>query len=527
MTFTGTHTLLKASMRQDIRNIAPWIMLISVLSASSILAYAWIFPTQEERAGLSMALGSNPAMSLIFGPARDLLTADGFNAWRAGMLGAFFAGLMAILIVIRNSRTQEDSGQAELLASAVLGRGARLAVPLLMAGIASIGLGVVSFLLTWISGGGVASTAILAATFTASGLMFAAVAAVTAQLGSDASTASSLAVGILGVSYVLRGYIDTSTLPDWTLWLTPFGWLERTEPAAGNSPWPLLITLAFTAILIAFAFRLHSRRDFGQGLIVPLPGPDTGGIVTNVWGLAFRLNRGSIIVWIIAITGLGALFGNLISSMGDIVADNPAISVILAAQGGNVDLSMNFVLTILQIIALIAAVMGIGIVLRMYTEEINYRLEPLLAGSLKRSTYLASNALVAFAGSAIAMMLAGVAMGMVAHRRDESMAFRDVLLQAVATIPAVWVLVALALVFIGRAPSRSVASWMGVVATFSLTILGPTFRLPDAIMDISPLRHVPMVAAPVMEWSGLIGLGVACIIFLVAAFTGFNRRDIL
>ena len=101
---TGTRPLLRVALRQDLRNIAPWVVLISALSASSILAYAWIFPDPSDRAALATALGANPALSLIFGPARDLTTADGFNAWRAGQLGAFFAGLMAILIVVRNSR---------------------------------------------------------------------------------------------------------------------------------------------------------------------------------------------------------------------------------------------------------------------------------------------------------------------------------------------------------------------------------------------------------------------------------------
>ena len=97
--FAGTRPLLRVSLKQDVRNIVPWILLISALSATSILAYAWIFPGIEERRTLAATLGANPALSLIFGPARDLLTADGFNSWRAGQLGALFAGIMAILIV--------------------------------------------------------------------------------------------------------------------------------------------------------------------------------------------------------------------------------------------------------------------------------------------------------------------------------------------------------------------------------------------------------------------------------------------
>ena len=69
---TGTGPLLKVSLRQDARSIAPWIAGVTVLSASSILAYSWIFPDPADRRALAATLGSNPALSLIFGPARDL-----------------------------------------------------------------------------------------------------------------------------------------------------------------------------------------------------------------------------------------------------------------------------------------------------------------------------------------------------------------------------------------------------------------------------------------------------------------------
>ncbi len=41
------------------------------------------------------------------------------------------------------------------------------------------------------------------------------------------------------------------------------------------------------------------------------------------------------------------------------------------------------------------------------------------------------------------------------------------------------------------------------MATFGLTILGPTFKLPDWVLGISPLRHVPNVTAVSPDWSGL------------------------
>jgi ABC-2 type transport system permease protein len=516
------------SLRQDVRNIVPWVGLISVLSASSILAYTWIFTDPAQRKALATTLGANPALSLIFGPARDLSTADGFNAWRAGMLGALFAGLMAILIVIRNSRANEDSGQAELIASGVIARQSRLAVAVLMSVLASVGLGIVCFLITIACGGGITATMILSASFAASGLMFAGIAAVAAQLGSDARMANTIAIGVLGVFYVLRGYIDSSGAREWVTWLTPFGWLEASRSGTDNNPWPLLLCLAFAALLILGAFVLQGHRDFGQGMLAQRPGPANAGIAGNVWGLGLKLNRGSLISWLIAFAGLGLIFGNLATSIGDLVTQNPAFAQIIASGASNAsDITFAFLVTILQIIAIIAAVMGVQVVLRVYAEEIDYRVEPLLAGSLRRVTYLASNALIALLGVGVALLIAGTGLGLVAAARDNTISATDVVWQALVTIPAVWTLVGLALVAVGAVPRLRLIAWLGVVATFGLTILGPTFKLPDWALNISPLRHVPNVTAASPDWGGLAWLTAFAALFLTIGFVGYRRRDIV
>ncbi|MCL3818992.1 ABC transporter permease [Aeromicrobium wangtongii] len=523
---TGARPLLRVSARQDARAIAPWIMGISALSASSILAYAWIFPDREDRAALATALGGNPALSLIFGPARDLMTSDGFNAWRAGGLGAFFASLMAVLIVVRNSRAAEDSGQAELLASAVMGRQTRLGVSVMLGVAASVALGVICSLITIACGGGVASSLVLSATFMCAGLMFTGVAAVTAQISSDARTASSIAVAAAGILYFLRGYLDSSGAPGWTQWLTPFGWLEATRPAAGNRVWPLIPTVVLAVIAVAAAFALQQRRDFGQGVVATRPGPDRGGAVTTVWGLAVRLHRASILTWLVGFAALGLVFGNLATSVGDVIASNPALSQVAAASGAaGGAVTLGFIVTILQITGILAAVLGVQVALRIHAEEIEYRVEPLLAGSLRRQVYFASNLLTALVATALGMLVAGTVMGTIAG--GDEVSFGDVLGQAAATVPAVWVLVGIGFAAVGAAPRLRLVAWAGIVASFGLSILGPTFKLPDWALDISPFRHVPVVSASSPDWSGLGGLAVVALLLMVVGLVGYRRRDVL
>lgn len=456
-TLTGARPLATVVIAQDRRNIAPWVMLISVLSTTSIIAYRWIFPDLADRRQLAGALSTNPALELVFGPARDLLTNDGFNAWRAGMLGAFFAGLMAILVVVRNFRADEDSGNAELIASGVITRQARLLVAVLAAVLAALALGVVCTLLTVAFGGQWEPMMLIAATFTCSALVFAGVAAVTCQLGSDAPAASSMAIAVLGLGYVLRGRLDSSGAPDWTWWLTPFGWLEHTRPATENLWWPLAVPLVAFVLLVLLVMVLQQRRDFGQGLVATRPGPSTAPRLT-VWGLAWRLTRGQMIVWLLAFGFLGMVFGTLAGSMAEVIGDSPDARVIMAnGVASEQELRFGFVATILQVIGIVAAVAGVQVVMRHRAEETAFRAEPLLAMPLRRGSHLAASV---------------------------------------------------------------------VVATFALTLLGPTFKLPEWALDISPLHHVPVVVAASSHWWELAGLGAVACLLLLIGFAGYRRRDI-
>ena len=87
--------------------------------------------------------------------------------------------------------------------------------------------------------------------------------------------------------------------------------------------------------------------------------------------------------------------------MGDLVAHNPAMAQVFASGGaGATTLTLAFLATILQIIAIVATIMGVQVILRIYTEETDHRVEPLLAGSLRRPVYLSSNIAVALGGTA-------------------------------------------------------------------------------------------------------------------------------
>jgi len=522
----GTAPLLRTTIHHDGRSFAPWIMIVTALATSSVLVYPWIFPTQQDRAGLAAAVGANPALGLIFGPAYDLSSADGFAAWRSLALGGFLVALGAIFLVTRTTRGQEDSGQAELLASGVLGRSSRLLAGVGLAMIGSLLLGIVAGLATVLCGGAWESSLLLGGTFAATGWMFAAIAAVTAQLGSDTRTANSLAVGTLGVLFLLRGFLLSITAPEWTVWANPLGWMTETRPATEKNWWPLLLAVGFTLVLLTIAFVLQARRDFGQGAIAPRQGPARGRVRSPL-RLALRINAGPMLTWTIAFLALGVMFGYFTTSITELLGADSAVTQLLASGGASSDALVSvFLVTVLSLVGIIATVPGVQTVLKVRAEEMDDRVELIIAAGTRRSRYYGSNILVAFAAPTLYVLIAGAIVAALASSADIGVDYPGAFLQAVATVPAVWTVIALSVAVVGARPRVTLVAWFGVLASFVLTLLGPTFKLPDWALGISPFWHIPIVSSVDADPSGLVWITGVTLALVAIGFAGFRRRDL-
>ncbi|WP_426625304.1 hypothetical protein ACPPVW_04310 [Leifsonia sp. McL0607] len=277
---------------------------------------------------------------------------------------------------------------------------------------------------------------------------------------------------------------------------------------------------------MGIAFALQARRDFGVGAIAPRPGPARGRD-RSTWRLTLRLNRGPLITWAIAFLGLGVVFGNFATSITSVLGSDSAVKQVLAAGATTSDqLVSAFLVTILSLVGILASIPGVQIMLKLRTEELEDRVEPVMAGGVARPRYYASNAVLALAASAVYVLLAGLLIATLASTADIGVDFGSAVLQAVATVPAVWTVVAVAVAVVGARPQVSLAAWFGVLVSFVLTLLGPTFKLWDWVLAISPFWHIPNVTVNDADWWGLLWISLVTLAFSGVGFAGFRRRDL-
>jgi ABC-2 type transport system permease protein len=149
-----------------------------------------------------------------------------------------------------------------------------------------------------------------------------------------------------------------------------------------------------------------------------------------------------------------------------------------------------------------------------------------MAGAVARPRYYASNVALAVLASAVYVLVAGLIIAALASGADIGVQFGDTVLQALATVPATWTIAAVAVAVVGARPIVSIAAWVGVLAAFVLTLLGPTFKLWDWVLAISPFWHIPNVTDADADPWGLLWISLVTVFLLAVGFAGFRRRDL-
>ncbi|MDX3188668.1 ABC transporter permease [Streptomyces sp. MN03-5084-2B] len=525
----GTWHLTRLALRRD-RVILPiWIVLLSVVPASSVNTFTQFYPTVADRLALQAGANANPSYALLYGPPFDLTTAGGFIAWRMCGFLALLTGLMVVFTVTRHTRAEEDTGRAELLASAVVGRYAALTAALLVAGSASVLTGLVQTATLVGAGLPVAGSVAFGASEALVGLVFTAVAAVAVQLAEYSRTANGIGTAVVGAAFLLRGAGDSTVDARWLSWLSPIGWVQQIRAFAGERWWVLLLPVVFALVVGAIGYWLLPRRDVGVGILPPRPGPARAApSLRSPLALAWRLHRGPLLGWTIGTAVVGAVFGSIASGIGDLVGSSPQAQQIFERLGGSHALTQAFLAAMAGMFAMVASLYGVQAVLRMRGEETAIRLEPVLATSVGRLRWAGSHLVFAFFGTAALLLSGGVFMGLANGLRtgDVGGSLADTLSGMLVQLPAAWVVVALAVAIFGLLPGFSAAAWAIGALALLLSLFGPVLDLPQAVLDVSPFQHPPKIPGQEFTATPLVWLAAVAVVALAAGLAGWKRRDV-
>lgn len=527
MTLTGTGRMVRLVLRRDRLRLPLWIGGIAIVVVASAASLPEVYADQAAIDAYAALVGGNLALVAFTGPGY------GFDDPNIGIIlvteiqlyTMIAMAFMSIFLLNRHTRAEEDVERAELLRSNVVGRHAAPAAAVAVVAIANLLVAAsctAGFIaLDYPTAGSIA----LGASLLAVGWMFLGVAAVTTQVSSSGRGAIGVASAVLLAAFVLRAVGDVGD--NLLRWLSPIGWAQSVRAFAGEQWWTLGLCLGLTIVLVVVGFWLLSHRDLGSGLLPQRLGPvHARAALGRPLGLAVRLQLGMVVGWVAGMFLMGIALGSMGEDIGDLIDENP-IWEELMLQAGSEALTDSFFATTMVMMGMISAGFSLAAVQRLRVEESAGRVESILATGTGRTSWVAGHVAVGAIGTVLVMGATGLGTGLAfAAASGDVDQIGRLVGAALATVPAILVLMAIGVALFGWRSPATAAAWGALAVVFIVGFLGDLLQLPEWAQQLSPFTHLPAVPAEPMSWTPIMVLLGATAVLTVVGLVGFRRRDI-
>ena len=546
--FDNTSRLVRFMLKRERMTAAIWIIILVLFSAALAPGLESMFVDDEARAQIA-GIFDNPIMVSMMGPVYG----DSTGALYSGMMLLWYliaVGVMNIFLAVRHTRSDEEQGRAEVVRSLPVGRLAEINATMLTAFI-------INTILAFATGLGLAITQTPTMDFAgcmlygaisgAVGLVFAAAALVFCQLSQSTSGAIGLSFLTLGAFYMLRVFGDIDPDFEFLSFISPLGLATRAKIFADNDIVPLTVLLLIAVGIAAIAYKLNSMRDLGQGFIPAKPGRSSAArSLMSPFGLSFRLLRKTVIIWLIIMFSLGASYGTIIGDIGKYVANMPQYLEIIGLPEEIIESLTDEQMTeitdeysdmiveyfgvfITSMMTLIALIPVLIIALKLRAEEKEGRVEHILSRSVSRVKYLLGFTVIAFVISVLMQIATAAGLYIVAATGEKNPFTFGGLIQAyLAYVPAIWVMISIAVLLIGLLPKLSGVIWgyYGIVC-FLVFMGGMPGLLPEWMTSVSPMKFVPQLPLEELKFTPLLMMTGIAVSLTAVGIAGYGKRDMV
>lgn len=527
--FTNTGLLARFIVSKDKIRIIVWILSIALFTVMIAAILPDLYTSAGERELMAETM-KNPAITIMLGPGYGLdnYTDGAMMAHFMLVFTALAAGIMGILLTVRHTREDEEEGRIEMIRSLPVGHLSPLASTFLLLTLANIimaivtGLGIYSLSYESMDLNG---SMLYGASIGAIGICFSAITGLFAQLSSNSRATLGYSFGLLIFFYILRGIGDLGS--EALALMSPLGLILRTEVYVNNYWWPVFVTLGISVLILGLSLYLNSIRDLGAGFIPTRPGRKYASrFLSSPLGLSLRLQRASIIAWILGIFILGLSYGSI---LGDLEAfiDSSGLLQQMIAEAEGYSLTERFVTMLMTIMTIIGTIPPLIFLLKLKSEEKKARIEQVLSKAVSRNSLLASYTSIGLVSAPIIQLMSVLGLWSAAvNVMDEAISLDILLKAAMVHLPAMWIMLGLAVFLIGIIPRLTGLVWLYLGYSFFVVYMGEMLQLPKWMAELSAFGHIPQLPVEEVNTASIAILVIIAIILIVAGFIGYNKRDI-
>ena len=505
--------------RRAARSGALWGLIFGFFIFLQTHAYTSTYKTHASRDQLARAYGSNTAMNALLGSERGVNTVAGFADWRFVGILSVLGSIWGLLMSTRLMRGEEEAGRYDLLLAGQTTR--RHAAGQALAG---LGAGLLAlFVLTALGavvtgrspsvGFSLGRCLYFSVTLVAGAAMFLAIGALASQLASTRRRATAMAGVVIGLAYALRMVADTNQGLHWLMWLSPLGWIEETKPLTDPDPVALLPVLVLLIAVTTATLHLAGTRDAGAA---SWPGRDSAqphlALLGGSAGLAVRLTRPVAIGWLSAVAAFAVIIGTTAESAAKDATGSQGVSQAIGRLGGHGSLVADDLGLTFLILALLIALISVGQITAMRTEEADGYLENLLVRPVRRTSWFAGRLGLSSLVVLAAGLLAGIGAWAGAASQHSGVRFGSLVTAGLNVVPPGLFLLGLGALVLGGWPRRTSSVVYGYLAwSFLVEFAGGVVHTSHWLLDTSVFFHMVPAPATTPDWSGMAvitGLGV-------------------
>ncbi|MGP4107710.1 ABC transporter permease [Virgibacillus sp. L01] len=515
-------------VRLDRIRIPLWLIGLSFFTLIVPPAFASLYPSQADRDVMAETM-MNPAMTAMVGPGNlENYTLGAMNAHQMLLMTALVVGLMSILLVTRHTRANEEDGRTEMIQSLPVGRLSNLNATLLVLCVTNVVLALITSLGLYalgIESMGLEGSLLYGAALGATGIFFAGVTGLFAQLSESSRGTIGFSITVLIIAYLVRaiGDVSNETLSGFS----PLSWVTSTEVYSSNNWWPILLLIGTSIILFILANYLNAIRDLEAGFLPAKPGRKYAApLLQSPIGIAFRLQRIGTISWAIGLLLMGLSYGSIFGDLESFFEGNEMLEKMLASKEG-FSVTEQFIPKLMIVMALLSTVPPVMAVNKLHGEEKKGRIEHLLGRAVSRTRLMASYLTISVVNGFVMLSLAALGLwGAGTAVMEEGLSLGMVYGAAIVYLPAMVVSISIAVLLIGFVPKWISFIWLYVFYSFVVLYLGGIFQFPEWVGNLSPFGHIPQLPIEDMNFMPVIILTLIAIILLIVGFIGYNKRDI-
>lgn len=530
--FARWNILFLLNLKRDWKKITVWVVGLGLFSSAFIPAFEEISKGQGLLAMFETM--QNPAMIAMVGPTPIELASDytlgAMYVHEMLLFCSLFAMVVSALHVVGHTRKEEDLGLTELVRSFQIGRQANslavfievLFINVLLASIISFVM--MSFGADTIS---VEGSLLFGASIGLGGMLGAGIALVMAQIMPVSSGATGATLGIIGFLYIVRAGTDVSNV-DLSM-MNPLGWTYLTYPFTENNWTPLFIAFIFSIIITVIAFSLEGARDMGAGFLPEREGRNRAKkSLLSIRGLFIKINKGTIISWLITFLIMGVAYGSIYGDMQIFLNSNEMMKQMFTQTG--VSIEESFTGIIMVVMTSLVSILPIVIVNKLFTEENRLHLSQLFATKITRGQLYWTSIGLAIFSSFVGILLAAGGLGGTAITTMEnqiSMTIVDFLAAGFNFIPSVLFITSLAALALGWAPKLGKVVYIYLAYSFLLNYFGNILELPEWFFKTAIQSWIPRM--PIEDFNApiFITITIMSIALMIVGYLGYKRRDFI